>query len=122
MFSLKYELGIMKYGHRLDIKEAIEHLYPDALREVTRVENEIMDKNKISMCESVQGSEFEEIDAQPAQIFKPHCYFKRKTNQHDLTSFSVRTPSSHIPTLGFVSRSSTVLTESRNRNLNSSDK
>jgi len=122
MYTLKYDLGIMKCGHRLEIKEAIEHLFPDALREVTRVENEMMDKYKSSMCESVQGTELKEIGAQPAQISKLHSYYKHKTNQHDLTSSRVRRQPSHISKLGFVSRSSTVLTENRHSNLNSIDK
>jgi len=95
MDSLKYALGILKWGHRIEIKEAIERLYPNALREVIRVENEIMDKNKSSKCDSVQGTEFGKIDEQlaqifKAQIFKPYSYFERKTNQHDFPSSSVR--------------------------------
>jgi len=122
MFSLKNDLGILNCGHRLDIKETIERLCPDALREVTRMETEIMDKNKSSMSESVHETEFKKKYVQPAQISNLHSYFIRKTYQHNLTSSSVRRPPSHISTLGVVSRSSTVLAENQNGNMNVVDK
>jgi len=38
MNYLKHRLGILKCGHRIEIKEAIERLCPDAPRELIRVE------------------------------------------------------------------------------------
>jgi len=77
----------------------------------------MMDKNNSSMCESVEETECEVIDAQPAQTSKLST--KHKANQRDLTTSRVRGPPSHISTLGVVSSTREVLAENRNNNQNS---
>jgi len=44
-----FELGIGKYGHRLEIKSAIESLFPNLLREVGNEEKMMIDDNRSSM-------------------------------------------------------------------------
>jgi len=74
------------------------------------------------MSESVQGTESDEIDAQPAEISTLSSPTEHVTDQPNLISSSVRKPPPPISTVGVLSCSPTVLAENQNNILNSIDK
>jgi len=81
--SLKNDLGIIKYGHRLAIVAEIERMYPPRKREVKTCK--VGDSNRCD-TKSVLDSEDEEIDSKSKQIPKPLRSEKDKTSNHDLAS------------------------------------
>jgi len=84
--SLKSDLGIMKYGHRLAIVAEIERMYPILQRDIGEVKTCKLGKSKRSMPNPVLDSEHEEIESKPEQTPKPFRSEKDKTSNVDLAS------------------------------------
>jgi len=81
--SLKNDLGITKYGHRLAIVAAIGRMYPPRKREVRTFK---VDTSNSCVTKSVFDSKNEEIESKPEQTPKPLRSEKDETSNHDLAS------------------------------------
>jgi len=105
--SLKYDLGIMKYGHRLQIMAEIERVYPGRQRCVGKVETYNIDKSSNLMINSMPGTESEVVETKPEQTLELFSSAKNKTAHHDLASGLSRL-SSQTPTVGAITNNGSV--------------
>jgi len=99
--SLKFDLGIEKYGHRLKIKVAIKHLYPRLLEPDCGVETKMIDDDRCAMSDTISTTESGRSEGfstpksfsslQTPKTFSPALF---KTSKHDFVFPGVdRSPS-----------------------------
>jgi len=104
--SMKSELGIINYGHRIVIKAAIDCLYHDLPREVGKTENWSINENR---TEAVQSTKSEGANTKYELSPVPN-----KTTHQDVASFSVSESAAQNRMVEVASSPKLVLPTSKN--------
>lgn len=102
--SLKFDLGIKKHEHRVQIKLAIKRLYPSLLGQDGEDETNIIEKNRSTMSDSISETASGRVDVfslpSPKSFNSGVMY---KTTEHDMIfPIAERSPSRN-PTVAFSS-------------------
>jgi len=117
--SLKYDLGIAKYGHRLEIMAEIERVYPGLQRHVGKVASYKMDKSSSLMTNSAPDPESEVVDTKPLQTLELLSSAKYKAAPRDFSS-SINRSSSQTPTAGVITNYDSVALDNKNNQFSNS--
>jgi len=83
--SLKLDLGIKKYGHRLEIKVAIKRLYPSLLGQDGGEESNMIDKNRSNMSDTASETDSGRLEGYTVPTPKSFNSSLYQSTEHDMT-------------------------------------
>jgi len=125
--SLKFDLGIEKYGHRMKIKVAIKHLYPHLFEQDCGVESKMIDDDRCAMSDTISTTESGRSEGFSLQIMQTPKSFSSqqtpktfspvlfKTNKDDFVFPSVDRSPSCKSQVKVSSCASTLRTDDQNK-------
>jgi len=113
--SLKSDLGITKYGHRLEIKVAITRLYPGLQGQEVPLDTNVMIQNRSPMSETLSETESDKLSSYPVPTLTSSTPNMYKPTQRDLVFPSGELPSSRSGTAGVSSLGGSLIQDNENK-------